>query len=132
MFYYRTIQGTPPEFRHQIKRAERKKMDNSVNFKIRYSSKEEICQAFSLSVTVEKLFSIDTDYSYFVRASVYETPVPITIGYCFTTPDEAFEYMERIEKLYPPFGDERDWFIENSPEFDINLIKEPGPSSATK
>ena len=101
-------------------------MSDFVNFKIRRPSYENFSQAYSLFVSVEKVFSTDLDYSYFVRASVYEDSEPITIGYCFSTPDEAFEYMESIQKLYPRFGDERDSFIENSPEFDLNLIKEPG------
>ena len=104
----------------------------SVNFKIWNSFYERFSHAYSLFVSVEKVFSTDTDYSYFVRASVFDSSEPVTLGYSFSTPDEAFEYMESIEKLYPRFGDERELFIENSPEFDLNLIKEPRPSSATK
>lgn len=57
-----------------------------------------------------------------VVAYAHKFSVGIRISPFFEKVENSIEFSKKVEEKYPPFNDLRDYDIENSPEFDINLI----------
>ncbi len=94
--------------------------------------KMQLCYALFVVCSNAFVDIYEEKYLYCVQALCYDCSFPLFIDGFFNTPSEAFGFAERIREKYPKYNDERDHYIEYSPVFDMNLFKEPRPSSATK
>ena len=94
-------------------------MYKPVNFKFKSKIEKNFLQAINLHIEVEEIFG---EIDYFVYAEYIGIGNYETISPPLKTAKEAFELVEKISKRYPKYGDDRDYDIENSPEFDINSI----------
>lgn len=102
-------------------------MNHLVNFKMEVRGKMEHFFSLMVECNADSLGK----YFYVVEALRYGISAPLSIGDIFETPQKAFEYVRKVLKNYPRYNDERDYNIEYAPVFDIDLFKEPRPSSAT-